>query len=559
MVDGRSGRSIPLWMDENNFGGHTRFGKLLTGVIGAQVASTSSGQTPPAPHGGSIRLVSFENGLDRPHFRIRQSLPGDFYSPLMLFDDLDADGAVEMAVISHEALWSFDTETGRQEFTARYAPMIRTYMAADRLGEALSRRPAPLAGHDQPAHPGARGGPARRPVPGHDALESRRGREGGSVPVGDPDRPRGAGRRLRPRRRWPVRGPGVDHERARRPVAAPRRLRRLDRRAPGRDRRRTGPLGRRPRRRWPSRGLAPRLRATATRALERSRLHRALARRSASSRCSGRSPPKGASAAPRAGTRPSGASRQARTSSCSGSPTASAPADSRETRSSASGRSPLTRHSGTSDDARDPQAERVTWDGKAVGDAEGFRSRSIATSHPRPRRTWLRRRSWRTWADRGRSSCATRRASSSLCHPQGGPTRVLIDGAFEHFQTHVDPAGSGPTICDMDGDGENEIVATLAGTDGKPFCAILDAGGRIKRRLELEPGTSVLNRGPTGSLGPGRGRWIVLRMFDAEGRSSSPGRRVRRQDRREALDAGPLRELRSQPRGLRRPLAHRRS
>ena len=74
MVDGRSGRSIPLWMDENNFGGHTRFGKLLTGVIGAQVASTSSGQTPPAPHGGSIRLVSFENGLDRPRFRIRQVL-----------------------------------------------------------------------------------------------------------------------------------------------------------------------------------------------------------------------------------------------------------------------------------------------------------------------------------------------------------------------------------------------------------------------------------------------------------------------------------------------------
>jgi hypothetical protein len=56
-------------------------------------------------------------------------LPGDFYSPLILFDDLDADGAIEMVVISHEALWTFDTENGRQEFTARYAPMIRTYMA----------------------------------------------------------------------------------------------------------------------------------------------------------------------------------------------------------------------------------------------------------------------------------------------------------------------------------------------------------------------------------------------------------------------------------------------
>ena len=154
MVDGRSGRSILLWKDENNFGGHTRFGKLLPGVAGAQVASTSSGQTPPAPHGGSIRLVSFENGLDRPHFRIRQSLPGDFYSPLMLFDDLDADGAVEMVVISHEALWTFDTENGRQEFTARYAPMIRTYMATDRLGEARPADPHPSLVMINPHIPG---------------------------------------------------------------------------------------------------------------------------------------------------------------------------------------------------------------------------------------------------------------------------------------------------------------------------------------------------------------------------------------------------------------------
>jgi hypothetical protein len=93
------------------------------------VASTSSGQTPPEPYGGSFRLVSFENGLARPHFRVQVHVPGDFYSPIMLFDDLDGDGVVEMAVISHEALWSFDTGTGRQEFAARYAPMIRTYNA----------------------------------------------------------------------------------------------------------------------------------------------------------------------------------------------------------------------------------------------------------------------------------------------------------------------------------------------------------------------------------------------------------------------------------------------
>src|SRR5207248_8531167 len=35
----------------------------------------------------------------------------------------------EMVVISHEALWTFDTEDGRQELTATYAPSIRTYSA----------------------------------------------------------------------------------------------------------------------------------------------------------------------------------------------------------------------------------------------------------------------------------------------------------------------------------------------------------------------------------------------------------------------------------------------
>ena len=129
MVDGRTGRAVPLWRDENNFGGHTRFGKLLQGVAGRRWPAPRAGKPRRSRTAAKIRLVSFENGLDRPHFRIRQSLPGDFYSPLMLFDDLDADGAVEMVVISHEALWTFDTETGRQKFAARYAPMIRTYYA----------------------------------------------------------------------------------------------------------------------------------------------------------------------------------------------------------------------------------------------------------------------------------------------------------------------------------------------------------------------------------------------------------------------------------------------
>src|SRR5438105_4861613 len=64
LVNGLTGKANHLWLDENNFGGHTRVGKLLSGVQGVQIVATASGQTPPAPQGGDVRLVSFERGLD---------------------------------------------------------------------------------------------------------------------------------------------------------------------------------------------------------------------------------------------------------------------------------------------------------------------------------------------------------------------------------------------------------------------------------------------------------------------------------------------------------------
>src|SRR5262245_54091860 len=129
MVSGRTGKATHLWLDENNFGGHTRVGKLLAGVAGVQIAATASGQTPPAAHGGDVRLVSFERGLERPHFLVRHHVTGVFYSPLILVADLDGDGREELVVLSHEQVWAFDPRTGRQTFYAPYAQSIRTYMA----------------------------------------------------------------------------------------------------------------------------------------------------------------------------------------------------------------------------------------------------------------------------------------------------------------------------------------------------------------------------------------------------------------------------------------------
>src|SRR5262249_54848959 len=159
---------------------------------------------------------------------------------------------------------------------------------------------------------------------------------------------------------------------------------------------------------------------------------------------------------------------------------------------------------------------RLTLEGYAVVTREG--SREVYRYEPPAPQTYLAPPP--LVADLGGSRRIVVRDASGkllLVTPHGEPTGIQISNAFEHFQNHVDPAGSGPTICDMDGDGDNEIVATLADADGKPYCAIVDGTGKLERRLELEPGTSLLNRGPTGRLGPGRGRWIVLRIFYGEG------------------------------------------
>lgn len=515
MVDGRSGRSILLWMDENNFGGHTRFGKLLPGVAGAQVASTASGQTPPEPQGGSVRLVSFETGLDRPHFRIRQRLAGDLYSPLMLFDDLDADGALEMVIISHEALWSFDTENGRQEFTARYAPMIRTYMATIASVKLSRADSCPALVMINPHIPGleavrqdGRSGASTlwRVVVGgkEDQYQSAiRIAPGGSDAVSDLD---GDGRFEILASITNEHGDRSAHLVVFDATTGGRLAETGDERilavddldGDGRPEVLLYGSKRLQIAHWDGHGFVALWRGDGVEPLVRP-----LPSEGTLSRTSGgtmpvwrESPgfdlvllrfPEGASACRLDGN------RLVRVK-------------------------PIAVHEalGNLAESRDPQLDRVTWDGNAVvtrkGSVEVYRYQC-----PTPQ-TYLAPPP--LVADLGGSRQALVRGATGqflLVPPSGTPPRVLIASAYEHFQTHVNPAGSGPTVCDMDGDGENEIVATLADAGGKPFCAVLDSEGRIKTRLELEPGTSVLNRGPTGSLGPGRGRWIVLRMFDAEG------------------------------------------
>jgi hypothetical protein len=156
MVSGRTGKAIHLWRDENNFGGQSRIGRLLPDVPGVQIAAAASGQTPPQPQGGPVRLVSFENGLEKPNYRIRQHITGVFYAPLILFADLDGDGRSEMVVISHEQIWAFDPKSGRQAFYSGYGPSIRTYMATVAAFKLQPKDPCPALVMINPHLPGLR-------------------------------------------------------------------------------------------------------------------------------------------------------------------------------------------------------------------------------------------------------------------------------------------------------------------------------------------------------------------------------------------------------------------
>src|SRR5262249_1168941 len=101
-----------------------------------------------------------------------------------------------------------------------------------------------------------------------------------------------------------------------------------------------------------------------------------------------------------------------------------------------------------------------------------------------------------------------------LCTSDGKKDRVFLKNAYTTPHLHVDFHGekAGPAICDVDGDGQNDVVATIADANGMPTCVIFDGNGALKRRLELLPGMTALSLGPTGRLGPGQGRWILLRQ-----------------------------------------------
>ncbi len=193
MVSGVSGKSAFLYTCANVFGRYERVGEILPDVPGEQLCAWWSGDSDTRFGADSARSVghlwSFENGCDSPTVRFRVEEEGTIYAPLHLFADMNGDGTTDLVMISHEAMWVYDLQTGQRITHSVWGPQIRTYWAAT---GAAGRGRASLAADDQPDDSGGPGGDSGR-CDGHQPLETRCRGSGGSVSVKSPNYASGAG------------------------------------------------------------------------------------------------------------------------------------------------------------------------------------------------------------------------------------------------------------------------------------------------------------------------------------------------------------------------------
>lgn len=134
MVSGTTGKAAFLYTCKNVFGRYERFGKILPDVRGEQLCAWWSGDSEKR-FGGSAALGvgylwSFEKGVDAPTLRFRAEEEETIYAPLHLFADMDRDGDSDMVMISHEQMWVYDLSSGNKMMQSTWGPQIRTYWAA---------------------------------------------------------------------------------------------------------------------------------------------------------------------------------------------------------------------------------------------------------------------------------------------------------------------------------------------------------------------------------------------------------------------------------------------
>jgi|GEM_PF-1081367 len=133
MVNGATGASVLLFTQQDIFGGYERAGHILRDVPGQQLCVWWDGEDPENRNfnGDNMRgdgyLWSFENGPDQPTQRFHARATGTVYAGQHLFADADGDGQDEFVMIAHQQMWLFNPETGEQKGYLQWQPQIRSY------------------------------------------------------------------------------------------------------------------------------------------------------------------------------------------------------------------------------------------------------------------------------------------------------------------------------------------------------------------------------------------------------------------------------------------------
>ncbi len=451
--------------------------------------------------------MSFERGLDRPHFHVRQHVQGVIYSPIFLLSDLDADGTDELVVISHEQIWAFDPRSGQQTFNAAYGPQIRTYWATVAAVKLRAQDRCPSLIMINPHLPGLK------------AVEQDGksfARELWKVVIG------GSEDQYQKRVTIAPAGPDLVYDLAndgRYVILASITNERGD----GQERlvvfdARTGER------------LADAAggQVLAVDDLDDDGKPEVVLRRGSYLHITRWNAGElesiwhGADVLPVLHNLPSEGSLGL-TSGNSAATKGNVTLWREQARSTsfllrfADGVHScrlgpegldkglvLTVHEALGNLPVPNPTDRIVWDGaKLITLADG---REVYRYEPPTPTTYLAPPP--LVADlAGERRILVRNSAGDylLCSATGDKERTFLARSYETPQVLVDPAGVGPVVCDMDGDGENDVVATVSDSEGRPACVILDAQGKEQRRLELPPGMTTMNRGPIGRLGRSRG------------------------------------------------------
>ncbi len=555
IVSGKTGKKSLLYAMRNVFGGGERIGHILPGVTGQQICAWWSGSAPGGGHQGPDQvgkgyIWSFEKGVDNPTERFNAEEFGVIYAPLHFIADMDGDGRPEMVMIGHEQVWLFDLETSRKKGYYYWEPQIRSYMAQ---AAALPLKPGELPSLLM----------INRSIPGVEVItqDGKTGTRKWKAVVGSNEDQYQALVEIQGGAPDPFmdlngdgsieiitavlneHGDNLTHLVLFSADDGKRLFDQPDLSVLAADdldgdglpevmlATKNGGLrianwnGHDFVDRWSATNVSPMIVAAPSEG--------DLARSMGGSRTTGKNMPLWRE-------KPGSSAFLLRFGSVSASEVWSCEIKKGGTLTKLNR---IEKHEALGN-LTAPPAKNYTWDGRRLAvQAEG---RSSVTYEMPMRRSYMPPPALAANLG-GQTRVIALDSSGTLFSysKDGADARKLLTGVCTSPRIYVPrgPNGLTTTICDLDGDGKNEVLALATDARGTTTVAGVDAEGQVKLRIDPPEGTYQAELGPTGSLGPGKGSWIVVRyrrMYESEFIAAYDGKTGKEMWRRDFF--GPKRE-----------------